>query len=60
MGELAAGPGSYNVQGSVWQLDYGNPNNVNSGQGWSIFNAVLGWTNSANCESFESSFIRRA
>jgi hypothetical protein len=26
----------------------GNPNNVNSDQGWTVFNAVLGWSNNAS------------
>jgi len=38
------GPGSYNVIGNVWHLDCCNPEEA---QGWSIFNAVLGWQNTA-------------
>ncbi|KAG1808206.1 iron permease FTR1 [Suillus subaureus] len=38
------GPGSYNVLGSVWHLDCCNPETDLS---WGIFNAILGWTNSA-------------
>jgi high-affinity iron transporter len=41
------GPGSYRVQGNVWHLDCCNPDNKIDGQGWSIFNAIFGWTNSA-------------
>ncbi|KDR68424.1 hypothetical protein GALMADRAFT_257144 [Galerina marginata CBS 339.88] len=41
------GPGSYKVQGNVWHLDCCNPENKLDGQGWSIFNAIFGWTNSA-------------
>ena len=41
------GPGSYPVAGNIWHLDCCNPENTNDGQGWSIFNAVLGWTNNA-------------
>lgn len=41
------GPGSYQVQGNVWHLDCCNPENNLDGQGWSIFNAIFGWTNSA-------------
>ena len=41
------GPGTYRVQGNVWHLDCCNPENSLDGQGWSIFNAILGWTNSA-------------
>ncbi|KAF8588812.1 Ftr1 protein [Ramaria rubella] len=41
------GPGSYEVTGNVWHLDCCNPENDLDGQGWSIFNALFGWTNSA-------------
>jgi high-affinity iron transporter len=41
------GPGSYNVQGNVWHL---NCCSSSSGS-WSLFNAVLGWQNSATCKS---------
>ncbi|KAF7334264.1 Iron permease FTR1 [Mycena sanguinolenta] len=41
------GPGSFRVQGNVWHLDCCDPDNNLDGQGWSIFNAILGWTNSA-------------
>jgi len=41
------GPGSYPVKGNIWHLDCCNPDNTNDGQGWSIFNAILGWTNNA-------------
>ena len=41
------GPGSYDVRGSVWHLDCRNPENTTDGQGWSIFGALFGWTNSA-------------
>ncbi|KAF8882183.1 iron permease FTR1 [Gymnopilus junonius] len=41
------GPGSYRVQGNVWHLDCCNPENNFDGQGWTIFNAIFGWTNSA-------------
>ncbi|KAL8286872.1 hypothetical protein RQP46_003878 [Phenoliferia psychrophenolica] len=43
--ELGAGPGSYDVRLSVWHLNYGNPENNASGDGYSVFNAILGWTN---------------
>ncbi|KZT60049.1 iron permease FTR1 family protein [Calocera cornea HHB12733] len=45
--ELGDGPGSYNVHGAVWHLTYGNPENTQTGGGWSIFNAILGWNNTA-------------
>lgn len=38
--------GSYDVDGNVWHLPYGNPENPNNG-GWQIFNAILGWNNTA-------------
>ncbi|KIJ14568.1 hypothetical protein PAXINDRAFT_169718 [Paxillus involutus ATCC 200175] len=41
------GPGSYNVQGNVWHL---NCCSSSSGS-WSLFNAVLGWQNSATLGS---------
>ena len=41
------GPGTYTVKGNVWHLDCCSPENVMDGQGWSIFNAILGWTNNA-------------
>lgn len=46
------GPGSYRVQGNVWHLDCCNPENKGDNQGWSIFGAVFGWTNSANGASY--------
>ena len=45
--ELGDGPGSYDVRGNVWHLTYGNPELNTSGEGWSVFNAILGWTNTA-------------
>ena len=41
------GPGSYDVRGNIWHLDCCNPENTTDGQGWSIFGALFGWTNSA-------------
>ncbi|KAJ1996900.1 hypothetical protein H4R26_006021 [Coemansia thaxteri] len=38
--------GVIDVRVNVWALDYGNPE-ANSGSGWGVFNAVLGWTNVA-------------
>ena len=46
------GPGTYQVKGNVWHLDCCNPDNKFDGQGWSIFNAILGWTNNATCKCF--------
>lgn len=44
--ELGSGPGSYDVDRSVWHVDCCSPI-VNGGGGWGIFNAIFGWTNSA-------------
>jgi high-affinity iron transporter len=61
--ELGAGPGSYDITKSVWHVNvslpiilankalltngkFGNPQ-LNGGGGWGIFNAILGWQNSA-------------
>jgi high-affinity iron transporter len=44
---LGDGPGTFPVQGNVWHLDCCNPEAAFNGQGWSIFNAIFGWTNSA-------------
>jgi high-affinity iron transporter len=45
------GPGSYDVRGNVWHLDCCNPEATNASQGWMIFGAVFGWTNSATLGS---------
>lgn len=45
--ETGDGPGSYDVDGNVWHLTYGNPENKVTGKGWGVFNAILGWTNNA-------------
>ncbi|KAK1719973.1 iron permease FTR1 family protein [Colletotrichum lupini] len=44
--ELGNGPGSYDIDKSVWHVNCCSPD-LNGGGGWGIFNAVLGWTNSA-------------
>ncbi|TDL21402.1 iron permease FTR1 [Rickenella mellea] len=41
------GPGSYDVRGNVWHLTCCNPENKIDGEGWLIFAAIFGWTNSA-------------
>ncbi|BGO97044.1 high-affinity iron permease [Rhodotorula toruloides] len=51
LGEVGDGPGSFDPTGSVWHLTYGNPENQLAGQGWSIFNALLGWQNTATLGS---------
>ncbi|KAI8318682.1 high-affinity iron permease [Martensiomyces pterosporus] len=45
--------GIINVRVNVWALDYGNPE-LNTGGGWKIFNAILGWTNIATYGSIIS------
>lgn len=45
------GPGSYLVQGNVWHLDCCNPSDKVNGQGWSIFNAIFGWSNNGSRKS---------
>lgn len=44
--ETGSGPGSYDIRQSVWHVNCCNPE-VNGGGGWGIFNALLGWQNSA-------------
>lgn len=44
--ETGSGPGSYNIDQSVWHVNCCNPE-LGGGGGWGIFNALLGWTNSA-------------
>ncbi|KAK7977806.1 high-affinity iron permease [Apiospora saccharicola] len=44
--ELGVGAGSYDISKSVWHVDCCSPE-FNGGGGWSVFNAILGWTNSA-------------
>ncbi|KAH8803264.1 iron permease FTR1/Fip1/EfeU [Xylogone sp. PMI_703] len=46
IGESGSGPGSYDIDKSVWHINFGNPE-LNGGGGWGIFNAILGWQNSA-------------
>ncbi|KAI0065292.1 Ftr1 protein [Artomyces pyxidatus] len=45
------GPGSFDVRGNVWHLDCCNPENNFDNDGWSIFGAIFGWTNSATVGS---------
>ncbi|KAK1990211.1 iron permease FTR1 family protein, partial [Colletotrichum falcatum] len=51
--ELGSGPGSYDIRRSVWHLNCCNPD-LNGGGFWGIFNAVLGWQNSATVGSVVS------
>lgn len=42
--ENGSGPGTYDVSKSVWHVNCCNPETDN---GWDVFNALLGWQNSA-------------
>ncbi|KAL7934733.1 high-affinity iron permease-like protein [Trichoderma chlorosporum] len=42
--EVGSGPGSYDITESVWHVNCCNPETDN---GWDVFNAILGWQNSA-------------
>ncbi|KAI3405077.1 FTR1 [Candida oxycetoniae] len=42
--ENGSGPGTYDIAKSVWHVNCCNPETDN---GWDIFNALLGWQNSA-------------
>jgi len=42
--EAGDGPGSYNIRQSVWHVNCCNPEIDN---GWDVFQAILGWQNSA-------------
>ncbi|KAI0137115.1 putative iron transferase [Xylariales sp. AK1849] len=44
--ELGDGAGSYDIDKSVWHVNCCNPES-NDASGWGVFNAILGWTNSA-------------
>lgn len=44
--ETGAGPGSYDIAKSVWHVNCCSPY-YNGGGGWGVFNAILGWQNSA-------------
>ncbi|EHA26743.1 hypothetical protein ASPNIDRAFT_141555, partial [Aspergillus niger ATCC 1015] len=44
--ETGSGPGSYDIRQSIWHVNCCNPE-LGGGGGWGIFNALLGWTNSA-------------
>jgi high-affinity iron transporter len=43
--EVGSGPGSYDITKSVWHVNCCNPE-INT-SGWGLFNAILGWQNSA-------------
>lgn len=42
--ESGDGPGSYNIRETVWHVNCCNPERDN---GWDVFNALLGWQNTA-------------
>lgn len=44
--EFGNGPGSYDIDQSVWHINCCTSTDTVQ-NGWSIFNAILGWTNSA-------------
>lgn len=44
------GPGSYDVRGNIWHLDCCNPESKFASQGWTIFNAFFGWTNTGTSQ----------
>ncbi|KAK3985593.1 iron permease FTR1/Fip1/EfeU, partial [Cladorrhinum sp. PSN332] len=44
--ETGEGPGSYDVDSSVWHVNCCSPS-FNGGSGWGFLNAIFGWTNSA-------------
>ena len=46
-GAAGDGPGSYDVRGNVWHLNCCNPENKFDSSGWTIFNAIFGWTHNA-------------
>ncbi|ODN78052.1 hypothetical protein L202_05133 [Cryptococcus amylolentus CBS 6039] len=54
--ETGDGPGSFEVKGNVWHLEYGNPEtgSATTNGGWQIFNAILGWNNTATLGSILS------
>ncbi|KAJ1304661.1 hypothetical protein OPQ81_005800 [Rhizoctonia solani] len=46
--EAGNGPGSYDVVGNIWHLNCCNPENKTDALGWSIFNAIFGWSNNGS------------
>ncbi|OAV97087.1 hypothetical protein PTTG_12673 [Puccinia triticina 1-1 BBBD Race 1] len=46
--EAGDGPGSFPVDGYIWHLDYGNPENKLAAGGWMIFAGVFGWNNTGS------------
>jgi high-affinity iron transporter len=55
IGGEAADVISYRVTTSVWHVSWGDPElNVDTNGGWEIFNAILGWNNTATIGSIIS------
>ncbi|CAE6513619.1 unnamed protein product [Rhizoctonia solani] len=46
--EAGNGPGSYDVVGNIWHLKCCNPENKTDALGWSVFNAIFGWSNNGS------------
>ncbi|KAG9122151.1 high-affinity iron permease, partial [Ceratobasidium sp. 392] len=46
--EAGNGPGSYDVVGNIWHLNCCNPENKTDALGWSVFNAIFGWSNNGS------------
>ncbi|KAI6249129.1 High affinity iron permease ftrA [Erysiphe necator] len=44
--EVGAGPGSYDIDQSVWHINYASPY-INGGGAWGVLNSLVGWQNSA-------------
>nr|K7ND00.1 RecName: Full=High affinity iron permease ftrA [Epichloe festucae E2368]AET13877.1 high-affinity iron permease [Epichloe festucae] len=44
--ETGSGPGSYDIDNSIWHVNCCSPTAADNG-GWGVFNAILGWQNSA-------------
>ncbi|WYZ44807.1 hypothetical protein EsH8_VIII_000123 [Colletotrichum jinshuiense] len=44
--EVGTGPGSYDIDKSVWHVNCCSPQ-LNGGGGWGLLNAIFGWNNSA-------------
>ncbi|KKA30901.1 hypothetical protein TD95_004085 [Thielaviopsis punctulata] len=48
--ELGAGPGSYDIDKSIWHINCCSPQ-FEGGGAWGVLNALTGWTNSATYNS---------
>ncbi|KAJ1323450.1 High-affinity iron permease CaFTR2 [Microdochium nivale] len=48
--EVGVGPGSYDIDRSVWHVNCCSPY-IAGGGGWGVFNGLLGWQNSATYSS---------